>query len=264
MRVIVYKYTNLTNGKVYIGITTQKLSARHREHLNKINDGTYFHNALLKYGEEGVNLEILDYAKTVESLKAKEKYWIKKLNSFAYQNNSNGYNCTLGGDGAMGLCGELNPQYGISPQERMDDTTFKMWKKNLKKSASKGKDHRCYGKHPSEIFGNKGFERACYKAKKRFIENNPSEYRNYYGDKNPNARKVVQLSKSGEYMAIFNTIKEASSVTGASQGHIGSCCTGGRKTTGGYRWEYYENYINTVLKKEGDGIENQRRRTKAC
>lgn len=257
---IVYKYTNLINGKTYIGITTKKLSARHREHINKINDGTHFHNALLKYGISNFKLEVIDHAKTIEELKEKEKQWIKKLNSFTYQDKSNGYNCTLGGDGTMGMSGELNSQYGIRPQDRMDEETFKAWKNNLKKSAPKGNDHRCYGKHPSEIFGAEGFKTACQKARERFIENNPSEHRDYCGDKNPNAKKVVQISKDGECIATFKTVKEASETAKTNQGHIGSCCTGKRKTTGGYKWMYYDDYI----KKEGENVENQRRRTKAC
>lgn len=241
---IVYKYTNKVNGKIYIGITIRPLESRHSQHLNTINDGTYFHNALLKHGTDNFDLEIIDRAKTLKELKEKERQWIKKLNSFAYQENSKGYNCTLGGDGAFGLTGELNSQYRISPQERMDDETFKRWKLKLLKSAKRGEKHRDYGKHPEIIFGREGFKTACMKARERFVNNNPSEYRNYYGSNNPNAKKVVQISKSGQYIATYSTVKEASETTGASIGHIGSCCTGKRKTTGGYKWMYYNDYIN--------------------
>lgn len=49
----IYQCTNLINNKIYIGQTTRSLKERKAEHLHKvINDGTYFHNALLKYGAD--------------------------------------------------------------------------------------------------------------------------------------------------------------------------------------------------------------------
>lgn len=239
----IYKYTNNINGKIYIGITTRTLGNRHKEHIKNINDGLYFHNALLKYGIENFTLEIIDKAINIKELKNKEIYWIKKFNSFAYQKNSNGYNCTLGGDGGFGLKGRLNSQFGITPKERMDKHTFRQWKANLKKSAKRGEEHEQYGKHPIDIFGEEGFKIACDKSKERFINNNPSKYRNYWGENNPNAKKVIQMSRDGEYIATYNTIKEASKIVNIGIGHIGSCCTGKRKTTGGFKWAYYDEYI---------------------
>lgn len=243
---LVYKYTNKINGKTYVGITARSLDVRHREHIKRVNDGTYFHNAILKYGIDNFNLDTIDKAKTLKELKLKEKYWIKELNSFAYQDNPKGYNCTLGGDGALGLSGELNPQYKISPQERMDEDTFKQWKINLKKSAKRGNANRYYGKHPKEIFGEEAYAIACNKAKERYLNNNPSKSRDYWREKNPNAKKVVQLSKDNKYIETFNTIKEANESIKIAKSHIGSCCTGKRKTTGGYKWAYYDDYINTT------------------
>lgn len=66
---IVYKITNKLNGKVYIGQTTEGIEKRWKRHCGyQINDGTYFHNAIKKYGAENFTIEIIDKAKNQEEL----------------------------------------------------------------------------------------------------------------------------------------------------------------------------------------------------
>lgn len=52
--------------------------------------------------------------------------------------------------------------------------------------------------------------------------------------------------KTGDVIAVFNSINEASKVTGASLTHIGSVCRGKRNKCGGYRWRF----VVQVVKKE--------------
>ena len=131
---IVYKYTNKINGKVYVGVTTKTLKVRHQQHLRSLEDGTFFHNAIKKYGIDAFDLEIIKRVKTKKELSDAEKHYIKFYKSFAYQKDSKGYNCTTGGDGLTGQFGELNSQYGISPKERMDEETYNQWLENIKKA----------------------------------------------------------------------------------------------------------------------------------
>lgn len=49
-------------------------------------------------------------------------------------------------------------------------------------------------------------------------------------------RKVVQLSKDGEVIRVFDSIKEAEEILKIS--NISGCCRGKYKTAGGYKWEY--------------------------
>lgn len=65
------------------------------------------------------------------------------------------------------------------------------------------------------------------------------------GIKQPKLMKaVVQLTKSGDFIAEYASIIEASMSTGVNNRNISSCCQKkyGRKTAGGFIWEYKSNY----------------------
>lgn len=96
----IYKYTNLINKKVYIGQTKQSLKQRHKNHLSELNDNTYFHRAILKYGIENFKLELVEDNIPYDKLDEREKYWIQYYDSF-YTSNK-GYNLTQGGQWGSG------------------------------------------------------------------------------------------------------------------------------------------------------------------
>lgn len=104
----IYKYTNLLNGKIYVGQTNNPHLRRngHRSSAFNSNDHSYnsaFHNALRKYGEENFQFEIIEEISDElgrEYLNKREKYWISELHSLTTEN---GYNITTGGDGCR--CG---------------------------------------------------------------------------------------------------------------------------------------------------------------
>ena len=54
------------------------------------------------------------------------------------------------------------------------------------------------------------------------------------------AQKVVQMDLEGRVITIFSSLKEAERLTGCNYRHIGEVCKGKRKTTGGYKWKYFE------------------------
>lgn len=53
-------------------------------------------------------------------------------------------------------------------------------------------------------------------------------------------RKINQLSKGGEFIKSWNSIREASNTLDLDAGHISACCmkNTNRKSCGGYIWEY--------------------------
>lgn len=65
------------------------------------------------------------------------------------------------------------------------------------------------------------------------------QYNNTYGSLSVNKqKKVLQYSLDNKFINKFDSISEASRLTGASNTHIGSVCRKERNQSGGYRWEY--------------------------
>jgi hypothetical protein len=101
---LVYLITNKINNKKYVGQTNAKLQRRWNQHVNAANTpkcssyGSYFSNALRKYGRENWDLEIL-----VDNLQSREeayKYEIEFIAKYQSNNSAFGYNSTEGGEGA--------------------------------------------------------------------------------------------------------------------------------------------------------------------
>lgn len=92
---IIYKVTNVLNGKVYIGQSRHSLEFRKWQHLNKAHKhvNTHLYNAMNKYGYENFKFEVIDdSAKSSEELNQLEIYYIGKYDSIA-----TGYNMICGG-----------------------------------------------------------------------------------------------------------------------------------------------------------------------
>lgn len=95
----IYKYTNKTNGKIYIGQSTN-IHKRYIQHIydskHRPEKSTGIDKAIAKYGIENFEFEIIEEC-PVEQLNDREKYWIEYYNSY-----HQGYNCSLGGDSLKG------------------------------------------------------------------------------------------------------------------------------------------------------------------
>ena len=96
----IYKITNKTNGKCYIGQST-RIEKRWKDHYyahQNINDEGYnypLYKAMRKYGYDNFTFEILEECNTA-LLNEREMFYIKHFNSF-----NDGYNQTLGGDSTI-------------------------------------------------------------------------------------------------------------------------------------------------------------------
>ena len=210
---IIYKATNVKNGKVYIGLTTKTLEHRKRIHeRDSRTKDTYFYRAMRKYGPESFTWEVLDdSAKTIEELEELERFYIKQYDSF--DNKDKGYNTQSGG----------NSLYQITEEERKNRSERVKGEKN----PMYGVPSPNKGKHLSEEHRNKISEAL----KGRVI---PS----IIGENNYNARKVRNIT-TGE---IFNTITEASKAYETSRTNIGRACRTGMNAKG-CKWEYLNNTV---------------------
>lgn len=97
----IYKIINDINDKIYIGKTEKTIEERFKAHISdgqkRRTEHRPLYNAINKYGAEHFSICLLEEVKR-EDASERERYWIKKFNSY-----ENGYNATLGGDGASYL-----------------------------------------------------------------------------------------------------------------------------------------------------------------
>lgn len=57
---------------------------------------------------------------------------------------------------------------------------------------------------------------------------------------------VVQIDIDGNLVAEYSSILEAANITKIDRGNINLCCLGRRKTAGGFRWMYKEDYDKLI------------------
>lgn len=88
---VVYKITNQTNGKIYIGQTRQSLEKRFMQHAKAISP---LGNAMRECGVENFTIEIVEECNTQKQANNREQALIKELNCKV----PNGYNRSDGGE----------------------------------------------------------------------------------------------------------------------------------------------------------------------
>lgn len=240
----IYRITNKLNGKFYIG-STSNMRKRMREHMSNLRRGIHVNDHLQhafdKYGEENFAFEVYEYVKNIDDLLTVEQRVLDDLKPY---DDEVGYNISEYAY-SYRVFGEDNPHYGVPKSEEhkrkiresllghkhSEETKRKISK--AVKGKNTGKDHWSYGKERTK----KHRERFSASMKGKFA-----------GSKNPSARKVVQLTKEGSFVKVFETMKDAQASTGAHPANITNCCKGKRKTTGGYKWMYLEEYENMKTK----------------
>ena len=130
---IIYKATNLVNGKCYIGQTVKLLKYRKSEHIKNMLNGSfsYFCNALRKYKTENFKWEIICICPNIKELDIQEQYYIKLYNSI-----ENGYNLTSGGSRCI---------YSDKTKKKMSLLAIEWYKHNP--GVRNGKNNGMFGVH---------------------------------------------------------------------------------------------------------------------
>ena len=196
---VIYKATNLINGKSYIGQTKRDLDTRKKEHLKH---GYALHNALVKYGMDNFEWSILEECDD-SMLNDREVFWID-----FYKTYQNGYNETSGGENTENL-----DKWRKNHQEEFKQHCLK----NLQKAQQYHKEHK--EEHLLQLASVR--EKGLDKIKRKVLCVELNKIFNSLADaerwsesvNNPNNRK-------------------------AAHQHISKVCTGKRKTCGGYHWQY--------------------------
>ena len=214
-------------GKSYIGQSVN-LNRRKKTFINfsKYRHGKIYY-ARKKYCKESDwTYKVLEYC-DVDKLDEREQYYIE-----LYDTMNNGYNSDTGGhlnrklsnEARQKFSGSGNPFYGKHHTEEQ---------KRKLSELRKGENNYFYGKHHTE------------EQKRKLSEAMKGRY---VGEKNPNSKAVIQLSKNGEFIAEFSTMKEASEKIGRSISSISSCCGTKDKRTivGGFKWIKAEDYYKQM------------------
>jgi len=139
---IIYKSTNLINGKVYIGQSIKTLPKRISGHkATSKKPKIFFHYAIKKYGFENFNWTIIDQAYNREELDDKEIFWIDFYDS---RNKDKGYNINEGGNHSLvseetkikiSENAKHNDNYGMKNKHHSEDVV------NMLKVIHLGKKH---------------------------------------------------------------------------------------------------------------------------
>lgn len=226
---IIYKITNLVNGKVYIGQTTQKegfksrygakgIESVYKLHKRRKNSNRHYNPHLFrsieKYGFTAFEITtVFDIAFSQEELNIKEISWIKLYKSDI---KLYGYNQCEGGGVTTGYKYTVEQKLNVSKG---------------KKGKYTEQENHFYGKHHSEEQRKKwSNERRGRKLSQEWINNKIKAQQ----------IKVINLDTG----LIFDSIKEATEYYNLKDStHIVRVCKRKQQTTGGYRWMYYKDYI---------------------
>lgn len=107
--------------------------------------------------------------------------------------------------------------------------------KRVKKMS--GKKHFFYGKKHSDEF-----KRKVSNALKKYYKNNPNPMLGKKGALSPSSKKVVQLSKEGDFIKEWDSIIDVERSIKIECRNISAVCRGKRKTCGGYKWMFSNIY----------------------
>lgn len=216
----IYLIRNKINNKVYIGLSVdiEERWQHHRSlYLKKDNNkekNKPLYLAFNKYGIENFDFQILEEC-SISELSEREKYYIKLYDCCILDGRNKGYNLTRGGEGYL-----VNDYYHI----------YELWKSGLNQ------------KTIAQML--KTDEATIIRALNSFnIDSHIRRSRATTEVMKARRKPVEQYDKNMNFIASYESTKEASKATNTDQSDIGKVCKGRRKTAGGYIWRYKKEEI---------------------
>lgn len=276
----VYIHTS-PSGKKYVGQTGVGVENRWGKdgcnYLQK-RDGKYnqpiFAHAILKYGWDNFQHEIVKDCLTKEDADVLERLLIENLNT---TDSKYGYNSRDGGS-----CGSLSKETKRKISESLSGKSLSEETKRKLSESHKGIKHSdesimkmreaqvkaqtvrkiaqyntkgefvkvwdCISDAGRELGIDVSSIAKCCKGQYlksgefiwKYLEDELTKEEVALRNTNKRDKRVAQYSLSGDFICVFNSITEAASKTGIYRSGIYRCCGGWRNQAGGFIWKYYD------------------------
>lgn len=235
---VIYKTTNLVNGKQYIGRDS-------RNNPNYLGSGPLIKKAIKKYGKENFIKEIIEECHSFEQMVKREEYW---LNYYDAGNNDLFYNLQNLGKGVQ-FNQETRKKIGEASRRRItsDETRKKI------SQATKGKNNPMFGKKHHDTtrelmrkkrIGKKASEETKSKLSEMGRGSNNWRYNRGYlftAENNGNFKGYI-VCVSGDYIGQRKTNKEWCDVLGIWRQNFRKHLNGQSYKNGikgnFFKWEY--------------------------
>lgn len=212
------------NGKLYVGITCQKLERRWR-HGKGYEQNIRMTNAIQKYGWENIQHLILADNLTIQEAEDIER---KLIDEWELLDSHHGYNYAPGG---------IHPRHTEATKKKIGERSkgrrhteeFKAWISDK----NTGAGNYMYGRHHSEDTKQKISEA------KKGKHTGPNKGR--FGGEHPAHKEVEMINlETGEVLMRFKSYREAAAHIHRCPSRISEVTRGIGKSCGGYGWRRAE------------------------
>ena len=221
----VYQHKNKINGKVYIGITSQKPEQRWGSQGCNYKSSPHFYSAIQKYGWDNFEHNILFTELTKEQACLKEQELIKEYNSM---NREFGYNSTSGGD-IFTMNEKTKQKISQAMMGNQNNLGHPCSEEKKKKISNAQKGREFTEEHKQKLSeAAKNRHVPCSEEKKQIL-------------KEKSHKKPVYCE---ELDKIFESVQECGRQLGIPATNISKLCNGRGKTLKGYHLRYYNDTIN--------------------
>lgn len=238
---LIYKFTNKINGKIYVGKTKKSLRQRitaHKSAAKTFRGNQLIHKAIRKYGIENFEIVILeDKIASINELNERERHYIALNRS---TEREFGYNFSIGGEGGTSLSGSDNPMFGksrpdlsarniVNKGKTLEEIHGKEKAEEIKRMASQSSSGK---KHSDESKRKMGESQKLSWERGR---NNSEKYFTHMQNRLNNAILVMQVKVfCPELNMEFDSVTAAAKYTNNSIGNVSSVLNGKLKRTKGY------------------------------
>lgn len=257
----IYKITNILNGKIYIGQTSESIRRRFKRHIyDSKSKETSIARAIRKYGHENFSVEVLCVinAKTIFELdELLNKNEVEQINNL--KSMGNGYNQTIGGNGVRG--------YKISEKRKKQlrekfEVLLKKQRLPINVYDNDGNLVKRFGSI-FEASKETGFSRTaikkCCETKKiyktgylfKYDDDNEFNKNEYEVGVHHSNKKIAMYTLGGNYIKTYKSIIEASRDNQINDIVIIRNCSGEFKRAGNYIFSYIDDLDKVKEKIDG-------------